>query len=240
MRGRDVVRPQNAAAGYCPQLTQSSFPTSIARMTITVMYTLRHSIVHMRGFGMVRTEDQPLLGQAAQLVQGSGLTPVGKGERLLDRIHRVLAKAGMLERSGGVFLCAEAALCKSDTYFIGLNPGGSDDEDDPLYTVSESLSSTRLAVNGLDQDWSSRTKTYEPGLAPMQKRFKYIAEFLGLSYGAIPVANLVFTRSRSVDAHNNFGNYILYLAAGLLHKIGHGHEHHQPDLPRRSEGTSPH
>ncbi|GGO99015.1 hypothetical protein EV664_11582 [Stakelama pacifica] len=32
------------------------------------------------------------------------------------------------------------------------------------------------------------------------------------------------------------GNYILYLAARLRHIIGHGHQHHQPDLPRRSQG----
>lgn len=36
------------------------------------------------------------------------------------------------------------------------------------------------------------------------------------------------------------GNYILYLASPMWQIIGHGHQHHQSDLPRRSQGHRAH
>lgn len=137
-------------------------------------------------------------GPAAQMVVNSGLPAVGSGNRLLDKVFRVLSELKQLDCSGSVFLCAEAALKPSEILFVGLNPGGSEDTADENRNIRESLSCTRLGVNAFDQDWSSEKRTYEPGLAPMQKRFKFITQELGIAYGSVPALNLVFANSRSV------------------------------------------
>lgn len=161
---------------------------------------------------------KPVDGLVAKLVLEAGLKAVGTGEKLLDRIHKHLDGKKMLGRSGSVFLSAEAALhSECQTYFLGLNPGGTDDELNPINTVAESLCSTRLAVNAFDQDWSSERRTFKPGRAPMQKRFKYIADWLGLAYGDIPAANLVFTRSASISEHNSF--YLDRDAVAPVHQL---------------------
>lgn len=147
---------------------------------------------------------EPVDGPAAKILRAAGLKAVGTGKKLLDRIHVRLDEAKMLGRSGSVFLSAEAALSRNEIYFLGLNPGGTDDGLNAPSTISESLCSTRLAINAFDQDWSNETKTFEPGFAPMQKRFKFIANWLGIAYGAIPAANLVFTRSTSISSHHSY------------------------------------
>jgi uracil-DNA glycosylase len=53
-----------------------------------------------------------------------------------------------------------------------------------------------MGVSGWDQDWSRKGASFEPGQAPMQRRFKHVARFLGLSYGEVFATNLVFARSR--------------------------------------------
>ena len=89
-------------------------------------------------------------------------------------------------------------------YFIGLNPGGNIDDEEARGSILDSLVYSRIGGNAFDQDWSSPGRKYMPGFAPMQARFKAIASFLGIAYGAIPASNLVFTRSVDVASHPEF------------------------------------
>ncbi len=128
--------------------------------------------------------------------------------RPLDAAYRVLDEEGMLERSGSVLGSAEAALRKGAFYFLGLNPGGEDvAPDDPearthdYPTLADSLAASRLGYNAFDQDWSTSSRSFEPGQSPMQKNFKFVCRALGLCYSEVCASNFVFTRSPRVKGH---------------------------------------
>lgn len=141
---------------------------------------------------------------ACRLLHSCGFQVPGEGSGLLDRIATFLDSpdVDMLDESGGLLNSAEATLQKGtggDIYFMGLNPGADGAKDysilDDFPTVFESLVFSRLGVSGWDQDWSRKDAHYEPGQAPIQRRFKHIARLLGLAYGDILATNLVFARS---------------------------------------------
>lgn len=121
----------------------------------------------------------------------------------LDRIARALGE-DMLYESGSLLNSAESTLRPGDIYFLGLNPGGEAGADysvlDNFPTLFESLVMSRLGVCGWDQDWSRKGASYAPGQAPLQRRFKHIARFLGHAYGEIFATNLIFARSRRFKA----------------------------------------
>jgi hypothetical protein len=132
-------------------------------------------------------------------------------ERPLDQARRVLAEEGILHRSGGVLMSAEATLRKGVTYFVGLNPGGEDDAphslDDRVSdypTIAESLEASRMGCNAFDQDWSTATRSYAPGQSPMQSRFKFVCRTLRLCYAEVCATNFVFTRSTKVADHTSW------------------------------------
>jgi hypothetical protein len=132
-----------------------------------------------------------------------GLPELGTAKRLLDKCYKALNKLEFLEKSGSVFLSTEASLKQSKVLFLGLNPGG-DDADESYGTILASMISCRLGVSGLDQDWSTSSRSYFPGDSVFQRRFKHIAERLGIAYGAIPATNLSFIRTRDVGSYDGF------------------------------------
>jgi len=128
--------------------------------------------------------------------------------RALDAAYRVLDEERMLERSGSVLSSAEATLRKGSFYFLGLNPGGHDIGPDSrdaraqdYPTLADSLAASRLGYNAFDQDWSTSSRSFEPGQSPMQKNFKFICRALGLCYSEVCASNFVFTRSTRVKDH---------------------------------------
>lgn len=139
---------------------------------------------------------------AYKMLLACGYPEPGKGSRSLDRIAVLAGESDLLDDSGGILLSSEATLesrSRSDIYFLGLNPGGAVDDHehgDGFPSVFQSLALSRLGVSGWDQDWSRQGAVYAPGQAPMQRRFKHIAQRLGLAYGEILATNLVFARSR--------------------------------------------
>lgn len=147
---------------------------------------------------------------ADDFLQGLGFRPpAATGSEPLDRLAALLdsEELDMLDESGSLLISSEATLRdggNSDIYFLGLNPGGEAGEDFSIFgrfpTIYESLALSRMGVSGWDQDWSRKDASYPPGQAPMQRRFKHIAGFLGLAYGEIFATNLVFARSRRFKA----------------------------------------
>jgi len=145
-----------------------------------------------------------------QLLQACGFKPLNEhGSDPLDQVTAGLGSAGldMLDESGSILISSEATLrwsAESDIYFLGLNPGGEAGQDFSIFnrfpTIYESLAFSRMGVSGWDQDWSRKDAGYQPGQAPLQRRFKHIARFLGLAYGEIFATNLVFARSRRFKA----------------------------------------
>ena len=140
------------------------------------------------------------------LLRVTGFRALGEGSAPLDQITRILGDE-MLDESGGLLNSAESTLRRggsSDVYFLGLNPGGEAGQDhsisDNFPTIYESLAFSRLGVSGWDQDWSREDASYELGQAPIQRRFKHIASFLGLAYSEILATNLIFARSRRFKA----------------------------------------
>ena len=127
--------------------------------------------------------------------------------RPLDKAFRKLSEAGQLDRSGAVLASSEATLREGYCYFIGLNPGGDDDEVSLVSafpTIRESLALARLGCNGFDQDWSRDGASYPAGGSPMQQRFKFICSQLGLTYSQVFATNFVFARSRDVASLEGF------------------------------------
>lgn len=135
-----------------------------------------------------------------------GKLSLGEGGSALDSAAAILNSAGLLDRSGGVLLSSEAALARAPIYFLGMNPGGTEEEGIVYPTLLDNLVAARLGASAWDdpEPWGSGKRSSPAGLAPMQKRFKSIAAFLKLDYRKIPASNLVFTRSRDVASHNNF------------------------------------
>lgn len=150
--------------------------------------------------------------RADSFLEGLGYRPPGDpaSTALLDEITRRLDKSDMLDEAGGLLQSSEATLRHNpdcDIYFLGLNPGGVAQVDysvlDPGQTVYESLALARLGVCGWDQDWSRKRATYPAGESPLQRRFKHVANLLGVPYAAILATNLIFARSRSFRALPN-------------------------------------
>lgn len=142
-------------------------------------------------------------GVMDELLASIGFHAPGRGKQHLDQVMSELDE-GTLDESGGVLISSEATLRPGEVYFLGLNPGGEEGQDYSAFnrfpTVYESLAMSRLGVCGWDQDWSREKATFEPGQAPLQRRFKHIARRLGLSYSEIFATNLVFARSRRFKA----------------------------------------
>jgi hypothetical protein len=104
------------------------------------------------------------------------------------------ALAEIMNKSGTLLYSACTTLQPGKYYFLGLNPGG---EDDNTNSVRESLNNlSALTVNAyLDQDWGSASRSYGVGLHPLQKNFKGLFDALGEDPRAVCASNLIFTRS---------------------------------------------
>ncbi|HRN71228.1 MAG TPA: hypothetical protein PLS49_08680 [Candidatus Woesebacteria bacterium] len=98
----------------------------------------------------------------------------------------------ILNESGGILYSSGDTLKKGLIYILGLNPGGADGP-----TIEDSLnvifSSKENAY--LDEDWSTDKHKYKIGCHPLQKRIKYLSDYLGYNLRNICCSNLIFVRS---------------------------------------------
>lgn len=109
---------------------------------------------------------------------------------------RALIPASMLDVSGVVFSSGQSAFSNpSPLYVLGLNPGGSPDEN-----REETLRSHTEMVANAAPDWLSFSdqsiKGKKAGTYGFQPRVLHVLEQTGLNPRSVPASNLVFVRSR--------------------------------------------
>lgn len=109
----------------------------------------------------------------------------------------------MRAKSGAVLYSGRSAFeSPSDFYILGLNPGGDPD------SLSDKTICSNINYMYKNKDWSSfedeewsffrkeRMYRYGAGLAPMQRRVRYLAGRVGFCLRCTPVSNVIFERSR--------------------------------------------
>lgn len=126
--------------------------------------------------------------QKARLRNTSTFDTMNINEFVSD-VGRLLDKAAVLSRSGGILYSASHTLTKGDLYILGLNPGGSEGP-----RISEDLVAlpTKIDNSYLDESW----RGYAPGEAPLQRRIKKLVESVGTELSNVCASNLIFMRSQ--------------------------------------------
>jgi len=116
----------------------------------------------------------------------------------------------LLDKSGAVFYSGRNAFSgNKDLYILGLNPGGSPDEqlDD---TVKSSI---QHILESEASDWSAYRDELWGGASPgtwgMQPRVLHLLSKLGLNPGETPSSNIIFIRSQR---ESNISNEVSQLS----------------------------
>lgn len=134
--------------------------------------------------------------------------PMSLAEHYLDQ-H------GLIHSPGAVLYSSIDTLKSGPAYFMGLNPGGGDQE---TSTLADSIAASRKGNNAyLDEQWAPGGKLKPAGQAVLQKRIKSVADLLGLNLRDVPASNLAFTRSRRIGEHLGFEEAIRLCAP--VHQI---------------------
>ena len=112
-------------------------------------------------------------------------------ERFVEKIPSNLKK-----RSGSVFYSGvDAFTGNKDLYILGLNPGGSPEEqsdetvDSSIQHIMENETNNWSAYR--DQSWQGA----KPGTWKMQPRVLHLLDNLNLNPGEVPSSNVIFVRS---------------------------------------------
>jgi len=134
-------------------------------------------------------------------------------EKFIERISPDLRN-----KSGSVFYTGvDAFTGEKDLYLLGLNPGGSPEEQ-ANETVELSISHI---LENESKNWSAyRDESWQgakPGTWRMQPRVLHLLNYLNLNPGEVPSSNVIFVRSQresnsSDEANeliNNVGRFIL-------------------------------
>jgi hypothetical protein len=135
----------------------------------------------------------------------NGNRPVSNEDDITANVAAVVEKAKdvlapILDKSGSILYSSCETLKRGRYYFLGFNPGGSEEGTD---TIRDSLSKlptyrgNALLKGDETADWSDPPKrTYPQGEHPLQKRFKGIFEALEVEdLRSICASNMIFTRS---------------------------------------------
>lgn len=98
----------------------------------------------------------------------------------------------ILNESGTVLYSSCETLKPGKYYFLGLNPGGSEDGTKKIRQSLVDLGTSTLNAY-LDESWCSNPDC--KGCRPLQKSFKFLFEELGEDPYAVCASNLIFKRS---------------------------------------------
>lgn len=120
-----------------------------------------------------------------------------------------LIPRSLLHVSGAVFNTGPVAFNQSsDLYVLGLNPGGSPEEN-ARETVESHTREVRLKPFGWsgfrDESWKGKP----PGTMALQRRMLHAFNRIGRDPGRVPVSNVIFKRSRNA---RGIGNEMIALA----------------------------
>jgi hypothetical protein len=124
---------------------------------------------------------------------------------MIDKFAALIPQS-LLKHSGAVFYSGRKAFSTpSSLYILGLNPGGSPEEQ-AADTVERH---TEKVLNEAADDWSAyRDEIWRgnsPGTSGMQPRVRYLLRQLNLEPGNVPASNVIFMGSaRGKDIDNRF------------------------------------
>ncbi|HEV2578813.1 MAG TPA: hypothetical protein VGU25_16535 [Acidobacteriaceae bacterium] len=99
----------------------------------------------------------------------------------------------ILDESGTVLYSSCETLKPGKYYFLGLNPGGSEEGTTKIRQSLVDLDTSTLNAY-LDESWCSDPDC--KGCRPLQKSFKFLFEELGEDPYTVCASNLIFKRSR--------------------------------------------
>lgn len=113
---------------------------------------------------------------------------------LAERWERVLGD--LAAAPGSVLYSAHETLRPGKVLIIGVNPGGEGSE-----TIGQNLRrlSHKRENAYLDECWESRSRKYQMGMAPLQRRLNWIVPMLGDDLRNCCATNLIFTQSRNLE-----------------------------------------
>lgn len=92
--------------------------------------------------------------------------------------------------NGGILYSSIDTLREGEFYFLGVNPGGEN-----AINILDNLEENKNKNAFIDEAWSNKTKDYNSGDAPMQKRAKELFEKLGSDIKDVCSSNLIFNQS---------------------------------------------
>lgn len=126
----------------------------------------------------------------------------GKGTKIMshqifvDSVRRYLEP--ILDKSGTILYSSCETLRPGKYYFLGLNPGGSEENTESVRKSLDGLGLGGSTTNAyLDQDWSSKARKYGVGGHPLQQNYRYLFEKLREEPDSVCASNLIFSRSVS-------------------------------------------
>jgi hypothetical protein len=131
-----------------------------------------------------------------------------KIEEFIEITREHLKKEKLLDKSGSVLYSSYKTIQKGDFYLIGLNPGGSA-EQNPHETILKSLNELEKDIKikkdynaYTDESWDEKQRPEKVGNHPLQRRIKFLMKELNLDIKKVCSSNLIFTRSSGQDGSN--------------------------------------
>ena len=126
----------------------------------------------------------------------------------IELIKSKLEEIGFSEKPGSILYSGNETIKKGKFYFLGANPGGHSDQKFGNYpdTVLNQLlrkNSSPEFNEYFDAKWQKRgSKPSQPGRALLQKRIKYLFNYLDINLKEVLSTNLVFVRSPTLEEFN--------------------------------------
>lgn len=125
---------------------------------------------------------------------------MGKDQILSNQAFIQSAKqhlVSILDKSGTILYSSCETLNPGKYYFLGLNPGGSEEDTKTIGQSLDDLELGRSTENAyLDQNWSGFRK-YCAGGHPLQQNYQHLFRKLGEQLESVCASNLIFSRSIS-------------------------------------------
>ena len=123
--------------------------------------------------------------------------------KIKEEIASILCEIGFENDPGSILYSADSTLKKGKYYFLGENPGGHSDEGsekhadnilNQLYRKNSSPSFNEY----FDARWKPGNTIHSPGMAPLQKRIKFLFDYLEINLRNTLSTNLNFVRSNQM------------------------------------------
>ena len=127
-----------------------------------------------------------------------------KLKEIKEEIASILKEINYAEEPGSILYSGDETLKKGENYFLGANPGGHSDEKLGKFadTISNQLSRKNSSPSFneyFDASWKPGKNIYSKGMAPLQRRIKYLFNSLEIDLRNTLSTNLTFVRSSTLE-----------------------------------------